>query len=185
MTLPITGTYNSLFFTSNSTGYIAGQFEVGSLPLIMKTTDVGITWEKQVLTEVGILNSIFFVNDDVGFACGRVGLMLKTTSGGVTDVADENNLPFDFSLAQNYPNPFNPSTKIKFSIPFVETRDRVSVQLKVYDVLGNEVATLVNEEKSAGSYEVEFDGTGLTSGIYFYRIEAGSFIETKKMILIK
>ncbi|MCH7772904.1 MAG: T9SS type A sorting domain-containing protein [Bacteroidetes bacterium] len=180
MTLPITGTYNSLFFTSNSTGYIAGQFEVGSLPLIMKTTDVGITWEKQVLTEVGILNSIFFVNDDVGFACGRVGLMLKTTSGGVTDVADENNLPFDFSLVQNYPNPFNPSTSIQYAVS-----SRQFVSLKVYDVLGNEVATLVNEEKPAGSYKVEFDGTDLTSGIYFYRIEAGSFIETKKMILIK
>ena len=103
------------------------------------------------------------------------------------------NMPFDFSLAQNYPNPFNPSTKIKFSIPFVETRDRVSVQLKVYDVLGNEIATLVNEEKPAGSYEVEFDGTGLTSGIYFYQLRAGDpstgsgqgFIETKKMILLK
>lgn len=94
-------------------------------------------------------------------------------------------LPFDFSLAQNYPNPFNPSTKIKFTIPYVETGHAPSVLLKVYDVLGNEVVTLVNEDKPAGEYEVEFDATALTSGIYFYRLKAGSFIETKKMILIK
>ncbi|MCH6575166.1 MAG: T9SS type A sorting domain-containing protein [Bacteroidetes bacterium] len=180
MTLPITGTYNSLFFTSNSTGYIAGQFEVGSLPLIMKTIDVGITWEKQVLTEVGILNSIFFVNDDVGFACGRVGLMLKTTSGGVTDVADENNLPFDFSLAQNYPNPFNPTTKIQYAIS-----NRQFISLNVYDVLGNEISVLVNEEKPSGTYEVEFDASQLPSGVYMYRLTAGNFSSSKKLILLK
>ncbi|MCH7963543.1 MAG: T9SS type A sorting domain-containing protein [Bacteroidetes bacterium] len=98
------------------------------------------------------------------------------------------NQPKKFILSQNYPNPFNPTTKIKFTIPSVGTSrysGTVSVQLKVYDVLGNEVATLVNENKPAGSYEVEFDGTDLISGIYFYRIEAGSFIKTKKMILIK
>jgi len=107
--------------------------------------------------------------------------------------------PVVFSLSQNYPNPFNPNTKIKFSIPFVETRDRVSVQLKVYDVLGNEIVTLVNEELSAGEYEVEFNASshsgeiqnlpagrqGLTSGIYFYQIRAGSISQIKKMILLK
>jgi hypothetical protein len=100
-------------------------------------------------------------------------------------VVVEIGIPNEFTLEQNYPNPFNPTTKIKFSIPFVETRDRVSVQLKVYDVLGNEVATLVNEEKPAGSYEVEWYATGLPSGIYFYQLTVGSFIDTKKMILLK
>ncbi|MCH8034249.1 MAG: T9SS type A sorting domain-containing protein [Bacteroidetes bacterium] len=94
-------------------------------------------------------------------------------------------LPEDIHLAQNYPNPFNPSTKIKFTIPHVETGYASTVLLKVYDVLGNEIATLINEEKAAGTYEVEFDGTGLPSGIYFYRLQAGSFVETKKMVLIK
>ena len=90
----------------------------------------------------------------------------------------------DYSLAQNYPNPFNPRTKIKYSITQISF-----VTLQVYDVLGNEIATLVNEEKPAGSYEVEFDGTsaanGLPSGIYFYQLTAGSYSATKKMILIK
>jgi photosystem II stability/assembly factor-like uncharacterized protein len=96
--------------------------------------------------------------------------------------------PLTFSLEQNYPNPFNPSTKIKYIIPNVETHRDASLQmvtLKVYDVLGNEVATLVNEEKPAGSYEVEFSASNLPSGTYFYQLKASSLIETKKMILLK
>ena len=89
-------------------------------------------------------------------------------------------LPEKFSLGQNYPNPFNPSTTISFSILNSEF-----ITLKVFDVLGNEVATLINEEKSAGSYQVEFDASALTSGIYFYKLQAGNFIETKKMILLR
>jgi len=98
-----------------------------------------------------------------------------------------------FSLEQNYPNPFNPSTKIKFTVPYI-TRSEVDeslVTLKVYDVLGNEVATLVNEEKQSGTYEVEFNSTrtgrnqSLHCGIYFYQLRAGKFVETKKMALIK
>jgi hypothetical protein len=85
-----------------------------------------------------------------------------------------------FSLHQNYPNPFNPSTTIQYQIPELSF-----VTIEVYDVLGTEIATLLNEEKPAGNYEVEFDGSGLPSGIYFYRLQAGSFIETKKMILMK
>ncbi|MGB5288573.1 MAG: T9SS type A sorting domain-containing protein, partial [Ignavibacteriaceae bacterium] len=80
----------------------------------------------------------------------------------------------------NYPNPFNPSTSIHFSIPSSEF-----VTLKVFDMLGNEVATIINEEKPAGSYQVEFNASQLSSGIYFYTINAGSFIETRKMILLK
>jgi len=83
-------------------------------------------------------------------------------------------------LTQNYPNPFNPSTKIKYQIPELSF-----VTIKVYDVLGKEVTTLINEEKPAGSYEVEFDASRLPSGVYFYRLQAGSFIETKKMILLR
>jgi len=83
-------------------------------------------------------------------------------------------------LQQNYPNPFNPSTSIQYAISSTQF-----VTLKVYDLLGREVATLVNEEKTTGSYEVEFNGNNLTSGIYFYKLQAGSFVETKKMVLIK
>jgi hypothetical protein len=90
------------------------------------------------------------------------------------------NSPNDFSLFQNYPNPFNPSTNIEFRI-----KDFGLVTLKVYDILGREIATLVNEEKNAGTYMVTFNASNLASGIYFYQLKAGSFIETKKMLLIK
>ncbi len=88
--------------------------------------------------------------------------------------------PDSYNLAQNYPNPFNPSTKISWQSPV-----GIHQTIKVYDVLGNEVATLVDEYREAGRYEVEFDGSNLASGMYLYRLQAGSFIETRKMILIK
>jgi hypothetical protein len=100
-------------------------------------------------------------------------------------VEDELPVAIEFNLEQNYPNPFNPNTVIKYSIPSVGTRDRVSVQLIVYDILGKEVVTLVNEELSSGEYEIQFDATGLPSGIYFYQLKSGSYIQTKKMILLK
>ncbi|MCW8803518.1 MAG: T9SS type A sorting domain-containing protein, partial [Ignavibacteriaceae bacterium] len=81
---------------------------------------------------------------------------------------------------QNYPNPFNPSTTISFQVP-VES----NVSLKVYDMLGNEVATLVNETKTAGEYDIDFNAATIASGIYFYRLQAGDFVETKRMMLMK
>jgi hypothetical protein len=97
-----------------------------------------------------------------------------------------------FLLSQNYPNPFNPVTKIKFEIPGQARNDNLLVTLKVYDVLGNKIATLVDEEKPAGEYKVNFSGNGLTSGVYFYQLKvypanggADSFVETKKMMLLK
>jgi len=98
-----------------------------------------------------------------------------------SNVEESNNLfPLKFNLEQNYPNPFNPTTIINYQIP-----KRGLVVLKVYDILGREVTTLVNEEKQAGSYEVEFNGSSFSSGVYFYRIEAGSFSDTKKLLLLK
>lgn len=91
-----------------------------------------------------------------------------------------NNIPDKYTLHQNYPNPFNPNTKIRYQL--VSGGD---ITLKVYDVLGNEAAILVDKKQNAGSYEVEFDGSRLASGIYFYKLESGNFIETKKMILLK
>ena len=97
-----------------------------------------------------------------------------------TDVEDEGKIITNFSLQQNYPNPFNPSTKISWQSPVGSHH-----KIKVYDVLGNEVATLVDEFRPAGSYVVNFDAEGLTSGIYFYKLQVGNFVETKKMILLK
>jgi len=104
------------------------------------------------------------------------------------DVAGfDNEMPIEFSLSQNYPNPFNPSTTIKYSVPYVVTLRATfqQVTLKVYDILGREVATLVNAEQKAGNYEVHFDASALTSGVYFYHLQSGSFMESRKMILLR
>ncbi len=102
-------------------------------------------------------------------------------AGGLTHLnLAENNNPENFELFQNYPNPFNPGTKISYKISKTSI-----VQIKVYDVLGNEISSLINEEKPAGQYELTFDGADLPSGVYFYQIRAEDFVQTKKMLLLK
>jgi hypothetical protein len=102
----------------------------------------------------------------------------KDNTNGITKIGTE--LPDKFSLYQNYPNPFNPTTQIKYSIPQLSF-----VTIKVYDLLGKEIKTLVNEEKPIGNYEIEFDGSSLASGVYFYRIQSDNFSDVKKFILLK
>ncbi|MEO8209054.1 MAG: M14 family zinc carboxypeptidase [bacterium] len=99
-------------------------------------------------------------------------------------IASNNQLAESFSLNQNYPNPFNPNTVITYHIPAM-INNNASVQLKVYDVLGNEVATLINKKQNAGSYSVEFEGSNFASGIYFYKLIVGNFTDVKRMMLIK
>lgn len=114
-------------------------------------------------------------------------VILRYNNTQVTGVESEDVFPNKYILHQNYPNPFNPTTTIKYSIPAVTVEDKNfrSVQLKVYDVLGREVATLVNEKKSPGTYKVTFDASILSSGIYFYKFQTDNFVETKKMILLR
>jgi predicted GH43/DUF377 family glycosyl hydrolase len=99
---------------------------------------------------------------------------------GIVDVKDETTLPTEYALEQNYPNPFNPSTKISWQLPVGSQQT-----LKIYDVLGNEITTLIDEYKPAGRYEIEFNASSLPSGVYFYQLKAREFISTKKMILIR
>ena len=129
------------------------------------------------------LNTIFSLPQlDVDLDNDNIIDTVITPKDLTVDVEDNNKieLPKSFSLSQNYPNPFNPVTKINYSIPHVSF-----VTLKVYDLLGREIKALVNEEKSPGNYEVEFNGSILSSGVYFYRMEAGEFIATKKFVLLK
>ncbi|MGD1044439.1 MAG: T9SS type A sorting domain-containing protein [Bacteroidota bacterium] len=98
----------------------------------------------------------------------------------VTSVVKEEEIPTEYSISQNYPNPFNPTTKLKFALP-----QRSLTKLIIYDLLGREVQTLINKELEAGYHEINFDANKIPSGIYFYRIQSGDFIQTKKMILIK
>ena len=116
------------------------------------------------------------VNDTM-LICKQVYLIGSTT---FVSVEDRVNRPLQFLLSQNFPNPFNPITTIKYSIT-----EMSKVSLTIYNLLGEKVATLVNEEKVAGNYSVEFNAASLPSGVYFYRLQAGDFISTKKMILMK
>ena len=116
----------------------------------------------------------------VGSSHNGSNLVKWWKNDGVTGMEHTPAFPEEFKLAQNYPNPFNPSTAIGYSIP-----QEGFTSLKIYDLLGNELATLFSEVKLAGNYEVEFDATVLSSGIYFYQLKAGTFIETKKMLLVK
>jgi hypothetical protein len=105
---------------------------------------------------------------------------------GVLGIDEGNNIyPEDLKLFQNYPNPFNPSTKIKFSVPTIASDFSPKTTLKVYDILGEEVATLLNEQILAGNYEVNFYAAELSSGIYLYKIQAGEYSDVKKMILLR
>ena len=155
---------------------------------------VVIDWVQERISLANYLSSEFKIRFQLesdgavrkdGWYVDDIGILIYTIPTALQDEAEP---VTQFVLEQNYPNPFNPSTKIKFTIPssvILSEEKKLSVQLKVYDVLGNEVATLVNEKKPAGFYEVVFDASNLSSGIYFYRLVAGSFIQTKKLILLK
>jgi hypothetical protein len=111
----------------------------------------------------------------------NIGFWYVYKQSTLTDVEKENEtIPTVFKLEQNYPNPFNPSTIIKFAVP-----ERRSVLIKIYDILGGEVITIVNEEMDSGWYKREFNASGYSTGVYIYRMQAGNYVSTKKMILIK
>jgi hypothetical protein len=174
---------NSINFVNSSTGWIAGRYDTfGSQDYspIYFTMDSGSNWGAQCPYLEQSLNDIYFVDQINGWAVGSGGTILHTTNGGVSFVGDETTYLTEFNLSQNYPNPFNPGTTIKYSVPELS-----KVKLTLFNLLGEEVATLVNEEKVAGYYTVEFNAANLPSGVYFYRIQAGEFVQTKKMILMK
>ncbi|MBS4032865.1 MAG: T9SS type A sorting domain-containing protein [Ignavibacterium sp.] len=147
---------------------------------IWRSTDFGDSWEaiNSGLSTLEIW-SLAVDAEDYLYAGTDGKSMFKTTISTVTSVENENHLPPSFYLEQNYPNPFNPSTCISWQSPVGGHQ-----MLKVFDVLGNEIATLVDEYKPAGNYEVEFKAEGLSSGIYFYQLRTGDFIQTKKMVLL-
>ena len=147
-----------------------------------KTSDYGTTWVQETLPPqaASSLRLMQFINPTLGFAGGAGGVFLRYGNAiGISQINTE--LPSEYKLGQNYPNPFNPATTIDFSIPVSS-----KVTLKVYDPVGKEVSTLVNEFRNAGNYSVNFSaGSELNSGIYFYKITAGEFISTKKFMLVK
>lgn len=150
---------------------------------IYLSTDYGNTWTEQVYVNAGF-RDLVFTDDEYGWllASGNIYRTTNGGAGGIVSVKDNrSNSPVsEFILDQNYPNPFNSSTIIKYSVPQTS-----NIIIKVFDILGNEIEILINEEKNAGYYETEFKAGRLSSGIYIYRLQAGSFMDARKMILLK
>lgn len=157
-------------------------FRIGAdIPSLFLSTDGGNNWND---ISNGLNNT--FINTARFHPYRTNEIFICTAGGGLwrtdysTDVVKEESIPVNYALFHNYPNPFNPSTTIRFQLPVSN-----HVTLKVFDNLGKEVATLVNEKKSAGNYEVNFNSSKISSGVYFYRLTAGSFSILKKMILLR
>jgi photosystem II stability/assembly factor-like uncharacterized protein len=182
------GNFVDAHFFSKDKGWVIGK--VNEINILLLTIDGGNNWsEVGTPYTQGDYRRIDFVDEFHGWIYANSqnsDELLRTTNGGITFVEERfnNTQPIEFTLSQNYPNPFNPSTKISWQTPVGSWQT-----LKVYDVLGREVATLVDEEKPAGNYEVEFNPESSiqhpASGIYFYQLKAGDFIQTRKMILLK
>lgn len=167
-------------FINNLTGFIVGDY------FFAKTINGGLNWNIYNMPHY-LINRVCFINESIGFLLAtninqipNYDCILKTTVGGVGIKQINNSIPENFMLNQNYPNPFNPITNIKYEI-----RKNEYVKLAVYDVLGNELETLVKEKQSAGTYEILFDASKYSSGVYLYKIKTESFEDTKKMILLK
>ena len=173
----VTSTLRSIYITNDSTGWIAGDSGI-----ILKTTDGGLTWAPQTSGVNSNLNAIQFVDVNNGWVVGNNGTILNTDQGGVTSVVENRlrMLPSGFALFQNYPNPFNPATHISYTLTKASF-----VTLKIYDILGREVTTLVNGKNEPGEHSVSWNAMNVSSGVYFYRIIAGDFVQTKKMVLMK
>jgi photosystem II stability/assembly factor-like uncharacterized protein len=172
---------NTVYFTDEQNGWVAGYNYLEKKSCIFHTEDGGEHWFSQESSTTADLFSLFFIGDNTGWAVGE-GAILKTTNRGESSVEEKINenssYPQLVRLEQNYPNPFNPATAISFHLP-----SQSFVSLKVFNVLGREVSILIEKELPAGSYVQRWDAEGLPSGIYFYRLHAGSFTETKKLIL--
>lgn len=173
---PITEQLFAVSFAALDTGTA-----VGGGGTIIHTSNSGTTWQSQTSGTTQILNGVSFANSNLGIAVGDLGTILRTTNGGTSGIKNiSNEIPEQFSIQQNYPNPFNPETNIKFNVAKLS-----KVNIVVYDVMGREIAVIVNERLNAGTYEISFDAVQYPSGVYYYRLTADSFSETKKMILIK
>ena len=149
---------------------------------LFKSIDGGQTWLSQEVSQFGqgFFRSIFAYNDSIVWAVGN-GKILFTENGGLSNVELlSSEIPENFTLYQNYPNPFNPKTQIKF-----EVKNSSTVKLEIFDLLGREVSILLNKKLQPGTYQIDFEMSGLNSGVYFYKLSTENFSKTMKMFLIK
>ena len=144
------------------------------------SSNAGVNWSLIPTPDSAYVTNIKFPDSSHGYAVGINGTILKYTYQKPNEVIADAGEIGSFHLGQNYPNPFNPTTSISYQVGSAGM-----VTLKVYNILGKEIASLINEYKPAGSYSVEFDGSNLSSGVYFYRLEEGAFTDVKKMILLR
>ncbi|HEX2788262.1 MAG TPA: T9SS type A sorting domain-containing protein [Ignavibacteria bacterium] len=167
--------YAKLQSISSDTVWVASENK------ILRTYNSGVNWTLFEFPYFGYYHSDFqFVSGKTGWVASKNKLFYTDNGGSVSINLISNEIPSQYHLSQNYPNPFNPITKIQYQIP-----KSGFVSIKVYDINGKEIVTLVNENHQAGTFEAIFDGSNSASGIYFYRIQAGDFVETKKMMLTK
>jgi photosystem II stability/assembly factor-like uncharacterized protein len=168
---------SSVSFTDTRHGWVSG--DSGS---VLATGNGGQTWTLQTTGTGRWLYGVFFTDTLTGWVVGEGGTILRTTTGGVVSSAGRETraIASFYILSQNYPNPFNPSTTIRYGLP-----NRSHVTLSVVNTLGQLVAVLQNGEQEGGYHEVKFDGTGFPSGVYFYRMQAGDFVETRKLLLVR
>lgn len=173
---PTTGILTAVFFLDDGlNGWAAGNFG-----RVVQTTDGGANWSVIDIGTggVGLLRGIHFTSSNNGYIVGNDDKAFKYTT--VTSVDEEAILPIEFILNQNYPNPFNPTTTIEFTL-----KRSSHVKIIVYDVLGREVETLLDERRRIGTHKVVFNGSDYTSGIYNYKLETDNFTESMQMILVK
>ncbi len=149
---------------------------------LLKSTDGGTNWILQYSPTTEHLYSILTVTNNTHLAVGANGIILKTTDGGGGQVSiDDNHFSaIQFSLAQNYPNPFNPVTVINYRLA-----SKSEIQLIIYDIIGREIKTLVNQVQNSGEHSINFDASGFASGIYIYKLKTNSFEQSRKMLLLR
>lgn len=179
---------NSVYLDTDYKLYVCGDNG-----LILFSSDFGVSWEDQPTGAVSSINEIGFFDSNSGAAITEDGQVLLTSLGNLEVGTQNSSIPLttgvydhnqqinkSYELYQNFPNPFNPVTQINFTIP-----EKLFVSLKVYDVLGKEVKTLINGELEKGKHSVSFNGSELSSEIYFYKITAGSYIHQRQILLLK
>jgi hypothetical protein len=157
-----------------------GAAQNGKVPWFTTSGGNGVSNFQNTMVE-STVGQVFVGTMRAGSTIIEAGFLLDTLfRQTILSIAEDKRVPRENVLHQNYPNPFNPTTNIQFSIV-----NRQLTIVKVYDVLGREVSTIVNEVKESGTYTVQFDASGLSSGVYFYHIQAGDFAATKKLLLLR
>lgn len=172
--------FGKVFFADASNGWISGGDNDNGI--VLHTTDGGGTWSTQYTGATVALMSVHFTDQDTGWAVGNLGTIMHTTTGGTGIIEDKSSEidPGQLFLAKNTPNPFSHSTKIHFNIPYSD-----NVTLKVYNIIGQEVATLVNDRLEAGEYSVNFYADNLPNGVYLYRLKTGNQVLINRCTILR